>query len=88
MHHPSRQARPYRQQAPGSERVFEDALSRLWSAGLATASQSVDAVLFTCISEPREAHRAVGVSMEFDLLGATPDDLRTLLTVAPRVGLL
>jgi len=88
VHRPSRQARPYRQQAPGSERVFEDALSRLWSAGLATASQSVDAVLFTCISEPREAHRAVGVSMEFDLLGATSDDLRTLLTVAPRVGLL
>ncbi|HEX8718148.1 MAG TPA: hypothetical protein VF722_14365 [Gemmatimonadaceae bacterium] len=55
---------------------------------MATASQSIDAVLFTCISEPREAHRAVSVSMEFDLLGATPDDLRTLLTVAPRVGLL
>lgn len=70
---------------PG-QRIFEDAAARIWSADVSVTPQSVEAVLFTCLTDPREDHRALSPPPGFELLGASADALRRLLSSAPKVA--
>lgn len=70
----------------GSERIFEDALRRIWSAGHSNTPTGTEALVFTCLSDPRQAVRAVTLEAEVPLTDAGSDKLRTLLGVAPRLG--
>lgn len=71
---------------PGSERIFEDALRRIWSAGHTNTPTGTAALIFTCLSDPRQAVRAVRLDAEVPLTDAGSDKLRMLLDVAPRLG--
>jgi hypothetical protein len=70
----------------GSERIFEDGTRRLWSAGHSLTPHGSDAVVFTCISDSREAVRAMRLDAGMSLLEAGVERLRQLLEGAPRVG--
>jgi hypothetical protein len=70
----------------GSERIFEDETRRLWSAGHTATPRGQDALVFTCLSDPREGARAVTLDVEVPLTDAGSDQLRMLLDVAPRLG--
>lgn len=70
----------------GSERIFEDGARRLWSAGHTATPRGSDAVVFTCLSDSREAVRAVVLAGELPLNEAGAEQLRALLEVAPRLG--
>lgn len=70
----------------GSERIFEDGERRLWSAGHTETPAGSDAVVFTCLSDAREAVRAVALDVEVPLTEAGSGQLRMLLDIAPRLG--
>ena len=70
----------------GSERIFEDTTRRLWSAGRTATPRGSDAIVFTCLSDSREAIRAVVLDGELPLTEAGAEQLRSLLAVAPRLG--
>ena len=70
----------------GSERIFEDATRRLWSAGRSATPRGSDALVFTCLSDSREAVRAVVLDRELPLTEAGAEQLRSLLAVAPMLG--
>ena len=65
------------------DRVFADDTGRLWSA-----AHSGEAVVFTCITDGRDAGRALLVNLV--RLDASIDDetLRAWLDAAPRIGTL
>src|SRR4030095_15656316 len=76
-----------RRQSPGGARVFADDAGRLWNAS--HASGTVDAaVVFTCISDSRQTARAIAVPVNFAMIDAGDEVLRTWLREAPRMGLL
>ena len=75
-----------RRRSSGSERIFKDAARRLWSAGRSVTPTNIDAVVFTCISDAREAPRAVAIDPDFHLTDAESDALRQMLERAPRIG--
>lgn len=75
-----------KRRSSGSERIFEDETSRLWSAGHMVTPGGSDAVVFTCLSDPREAVRAVALDAEVPLTEAGSSQLRMLLDAAPRLG--
>ena len=70
----------------GSERIFEDDARRLWCAGHAITPRGSDAVVFTCLSDAREAVRAVAMDIEVPLTETGTGELRVLLDAAPRLG--
>jgi len=70
----------------GSERIFEDGARRLWSAGHTSTPRGSDAIVFTCLSDSREAVRAVVLEGELPLTEAGAEQLKSLLAVAPRLG--
>jgi hypothetical protein len=70
----------------GSERIFEDETRRLWSAGRSITPRGSDAIVFTCLSDAREAVRAVATDVEVPLTEEGSGQLRLLLGEAPRVG--
>lgn len=70
----------------GSERIFEDGTRRIWSAGHSATPEGADAVVFTCLSDAREAIRAVALDVEVPLTEAGSGQLRMLLDIAPRLG--
>ena len=70
----------------GSERIFEDETRRLWSAGHSVTPSGSGAVVFTCLSDAREAIRAVALDVEVPLTEAGSSQLQLLLTKAPRLG--
>ena len=70
-------------QTPGDGHVFADESGRLWSA-VHTAS----AVVFTCISDARQARRALAVE-DTQREDETGDEtLRAWLGAAPKIGTL
>ena len=73
-------------QSSGTEHIFEDGTRRLWSAGRSLTPHGSDAVVFTCLSDSREAMRAVRLDPSSPLLDTRPEQLRSLLEVAPRLG--
>lgn len=79
--------RPQRRSS-GVERLFEDGDGRMWSAGRTFTPQGGEAVLFSCISDAREAHRAIATPPDFRLVDSPIEQLRSLLDRAPRVGVL
>jgi hypothetical protein len=70
----------------GSERVFEDQEGRLWSAARTTTPGGSDVVVFTCVSDSREAPRALATDAAFRLTESDPEALRHLLRRAPRLS--
>lgn len=67
--------------AADAERLFPDETGRLWSA-----TQAGAAVIFTCITDGRQAGRAIATDaalLEDDLGDET---LRAWLRAAPRIG--
>ena len=79
-------ARARLRRSSGSERIFEDDARRIWSAGHSSTPTGSDAVVFTCLSDSREAIRAVALDVEVPLTEAGSNQLRLLLEVAPRLG--
>jgi hypothetical protein len=75
-----------RRQSSGSERIFEDDTRRLWFAGQAATPRGNEAVVFTCLSDAREAQRAVVLDVEVPLTAEGSDLFRVLLRRAPRLG--
>jgi hypothetical protein len=78
--------RAKQRESSGSERIFEDGSRRLWSAGQRVTPQGSEALVFTCLSDAREAMRAVALDVEVPLTEAGSDRLRVLLSGAPRLG--
>lgn len=76
-----------RRPSPGGARVFADDAGRLWNASHATGTVDA-AVVFTCISDSRQAARAIAVPVGCAMAEAADDVLRTWLREAPRMGLL
>ena len=68
----------------GGERVFSDDQGRLWSAAPATDSDG--AVIFSCISDPRQPLRALAVEAPLRLPEVADETLRAWLREAPRMG--
>jgi hypothetical protein len=81
-----RSARRKLRRESGSERIFEDVARRIWSAGHAATPAGSEAVVFTCLSDAREAIRAVALDVEVPLTDEGSDRLRLLLEHAPRLG--
>lgn len=66
----------------GGERVFADDLGLLWSA-LHTRGEG--AVVFACISDSRQANRAIAAETGLWLADVSDDTLRAWLREAPRI---
>lgn len=77
-------ARHVPDRSSGGERVFSDDNGRLWSA--ATSSGSVGAIVFACISDPRETVRAIAMEETARLADVADETLREWLREAPRMG--
>ncbi|MGH7688086.1 MAG: hypothetical protein ACREN3_00600 [Gemmatimonadaceae bacterium] len=73
----------------GGERVFTDALGRMWTATFAIGEAGeTSAVVFICISEVRQSGRAIAVELSASLGEVAEETLRAWLSVAPRIGTL
>lgn len=69
----------------GGERVFADDAGRLWSA--ARSPESPDgAIVFTCISDSRQAVRAIATDGTLRMTDVADETLRAWLRQAPRIG--
>ena len=68
----------------GGERVFADDTGRLWSA--APVDGTDGAVVFTCISDSRQAARAIALEAGQHLADVGDETLRAWLREAPRMG--
>ena len=76
--------RAFRRASDG-ERIFTDRAGKLWSAVRSTAAIDA-AVVFQCVSDSREATRAIAID-ERTRVAEIPDDiLRRWLDAAPRLG--
>jgi hypothetical protein len=71
----------------GGERVFTDDEGRLWSAALEQRDGPDGALVFRCISDARQAVRALMVD-PLALPNAADEVLRGWLRAAPRIGTL
>jgi hypothetical protein len=65
--------------------VFADEAARLWSASLVRPDGEW-ALLFLCITDARQAPRAIGVADAGRLTGCPERLLREWLAKAPRMG--
>ncbi len=72
---------------PGGERVFTDDDGRCWSAALSPRGEPEGALVFRCLSDPRQSQRAIVVD-PLALPAAADDVLRRWLGAAPRIGTL
>lgn len=69
----------------GGERVFTDAFGRLWSA-VTAAADSGATVVFTCITDGRQAGRAIVIDLSQEVGDVGDETLRAWLEAAPRIG--
>ena len=69
--------------AEQGQRVFSDAAGRLWSA-----VQTPNALVFTCISDGRQAGRALALDTVTLEQGIGDEILRAWLEAAPKIGTL
>ena len=80
----SHSAAPTNRRPTGGERIFADDAGRLWGA---TPVRGVDeAVVFSCISDPRQTTRALAVDPTYELADVNDETLRDWLRAAPRMG--
>lgn len=68
----------------GGERIFADDAGRLWGATLGRGAD--EAVVFSCISDPRQTVRAIAVDEAHELADVNDETLRDWLRAAPRMG--
>lgn len=69
----------------GGERVFTDALGRLWSAASHAESDGTT-VVFTCINDGRQSARALSIELPQEVGDVGDETLRAWLEAAPRIG--
>lgn len=69
----------------GGERVFTDASGRLWSA-LTTSDDHGATIVFTCITDGRQAGRAIVIDLSQEVGDVGDETLRAWLEAAPRIG--
>lgn len=69
----------------GGERVFTDAVGRLWSAISHNDEHGVT-VVFTCITEGRQSGRAIVIDLPEEVGDVGDETLRAWLEAAPRIG--
>lgn len=69
----------------GGERVFTDAVGRLWSAISHSDANGVT-VVFTCITEGRQSGRAIVIDLSEEVGDVGDEKLRAWLEAAPRIG--
>ncbi len=73
----------------GGERVFTDALGRMWTATYVKGEAGGNsAVVFICVSEVRQSARAIAVDLPGSVGDVEEETLRGWLSVAPRIGTL
>ncbi len=72
---------------PAGARVVADDAGRLWSASVARGKRDA-AVVFACLSDPRDAARAIALAAGVRLGDVADDELRAWLQQAPRLGTL
>ncbi|GAC1691703.1 MAG: hypothetical protein NVS9B3_10290 [Gemmatimonadaceae bacterium] len=65
--------------------MFSDPAGRLWRAAPARDA-AVGAVVFSSLSDPRQAVRALAVDAGFDVRQVSDETLRIWLRDAPRIG--
>ena len=71
----------------GSERVFAADDGRLWGATRMQHERGdEEAVVFSCITDSRQAVRAIALSRDHDLADVSDETLRAWLRAAPRIG--
>lgn len=68
----------------GGERIFADDAGRLW--GAAPERGTDDAVVFSCITDPRQRVRAIAIDHTYELADVNDETLRDWLRAAPRMG--
>jgi hypothetical protein len=71
--------------ASDGERIFSDADGRLWSA-VKTREAQDGALVFQCVSDSREAARAIAADDGVRMAELPDETLRLWLDAAPRVG--
>lgn len=69
----------------GGERVFTDALGRLWSAASHFENDGIT-VVFTCINDGRQSGRAIVIDLPQEVGDVGDETLRAWLEAAPRIG--
>jgi hypothetical protein len=69
----------------GGERVFTDAVGRLWSAASVVDDHGVT-VVFTCINDGRQSGRAIVIELSQEVGDVGDETLRAWLEAAPRIG--
>lgn len=69
----------------GGERVFSDAIGRLWSAASHVERDSAT-VVFTCINDGRQSARALSIDLRQEVGDVGDETLRAWLEAAPRIG--
>lgn len=83
---PPLQPRSSASRKSGGERVFSDPEGRLWSAAFTRGAERDGAIVFSCISDPRNSMRAIAAENDLVLNDAGDDTLRSWLHDAPRIG--
>jgi hypothetical protein len=84
MMNPRGRRRPRR--SSGTERIFDDEMGRLWSASRTVTPEGNDAMVFTCLSDAREPPRALASPPDLRFTDVAAEELRELLTRAPKVA--
>jgi hypothetical protein len=77
--------RPHDLRPSGGERVFTDALGRLWSAASHSDNHGIT-VIFTCINDGRQSGRAIVIELAGEVSDVGDETLRAWLEAAPRIG--
>jgi hypothetical protein len=70
----------------GGERVFSDDAGRIWTAAYTISWEREGAMQFSCISDAREAMRAIAVAGANIITDVSDETLRQWLRIAPRLG--
>lgn len=68
----------------GGERIFADDAGRLW--GAAHGRGADEAVVFSCMTDPRQTVRAIAIDRTYELADVNDETLRDWLRAAPRMG--
>lgn len=77
---------PSSRRPSGGERVFSDDQGSLWSASFSKGSPGEGAVVFACISDSRNAVRAIAAEPDLTFADVPDETLREWLRIAPRIG--
>lgn len=85
---PRQSIRTTHRRPSGGERVFTDALGRMWTAAYVRGETGGNAVVFACVSEVRQSGRAIAVDLPGNVGDIEEETLRAWLSVAPRIGTL